>query len=400
MATQVTLKYQADPTGTSSIRLAARMNAFSVPVPPDVLQASGLRVISDTTPVATPVVRTIVLGFDPTVAATISTVIEGGSVTSITRLTAGMDYVTPPPVSFVDEGDGVLSQPTAQTFLEVEDVAIVSGGADYSAASFAVIVGNGQMVSPTYIARPWPGSLNTNVASTGDLPPSTVQALKVSVQGRGYSTKARIRFDGSLDSTDPNARQAQAIVTEFGPHGEILAVQITDPGQGYIRVPKVTVQEAIPFGIEIVRKPDAISGAVVTAPNIVAPGAATAILSPIMGQGAPAGVNIKITAGAITAVSGVVSGNLFTGMPEIVVVDPAGTGVGAVLKPRMGLSPTIQITNPGRGLSPNTSAVLTSFFRALFPDTVDQRAPFFTLMQPAIATKSLSPIKSFTPVLA
>jgi hypothetical protein len=397
MATQVTLKYQADPSGASAAKLAGLMNADSVPVPADILQASGLRVTSDTTPVMTPVVRTIVIAFDPTTDATISTTIEEGSVAKITRLTAGIDYILPPPVSFIDEGNVVLSKPMAQAFLEVEDVRLDNPGQDYSAHSFAVILG--QQLKPA--AKGFTGGQGSGQGNAnGDIPPSNVQAMAVGVQGRGYTKNARILFDGTLDPSDPNARQAKAIITKLGPHGEIVAIQITDPGQGYVRVPKVTVSDDIPFGIEIVRKPDAISGAVVTAPNIIKDNAATATLVPIMGEGAPAAVQIKIVAGHVSAVSGVVSGSLFIGVPQVVVVDPTGNGFGAVLTPRMGLNPTIRIINPGRGLDPKTTAVLTSYFKTLFPDTGDQRAPFFRLMEPAIRTKALSPITSSIPVLA
>jgi hypothetical protein len=398
MATQVTLQYQAEPIGASATKLATLMNADSVPVPPDILQASGLRVISDTTPVANPVVRTIVLGFDPSAAPTVTTTIENGSVASITRTSAGTDVILPQPVTFENEGTNVISKPSAQTFLEVGSVSIVDNGDSYSAQSFAVVFG--QMVVPTQIYRPSPGSLNANVHPTGDLPPSCVQALKISVQGRGYTSKVRILFDGPLDQSNPNARQAQAIVTALGPHGEVLAVQITDPGEGYVRVPKVTVQDDIPFGIEIARKPDPITGAVVTAPNIIKPNAVTANLSPIMGMGTPSKLSILIVAGHVTVVNVLGRGDLYVGLPQIFVVDPTGLGNGAVLAPSMGLSPTIQVTNPGKGLSPNTSASITSYFKTLFPDTGDQKAPFWRLMEAAISRNALSPVKSFTPVLA
>jgi hypothetical protein len=400
MATQVTLQYQVDVVGASATQIALLMDADAVPVPQDILQAAGLRVISDTTPIATPVVRTIVLGFDPSVAPTVSTTIEEGSVASITRLMAGMDLVSPPPVAFTDEGNSVLSQPAAQTFLEVSGVTIVNNGDSYSAQSFAVVLG--QMVKPAQIQRPYPGTLNANRHPTGDIPPSVVQALSIGIQGRGYTDKARILIDGPLDQNDPNSRQAKAIITGIGPHGEILSVQITDPGHGYIRVPKIKVQDDIPHGIEIVRKPDAIKGKVVTAPNIIAPNAATANISPIMGVGTAAKVNITIGLGLVTGATVPLGGNgdLYIGMPQIVVVDPTGAGSGALLVPRMTMSPTIQVTNPGKGLSPATTATLASFFKTLFPDAGDQRAPFWKLMEPAISKSTLSPVKSFPPVLA
>jgi hypothetical protein len=397
MATKVTLQYQVEPAGASTSKLAGLVGA--VPVPPDILQAAGLRVISDATPVANPVVRTIVLGFDPSAAPAVATTIEEGSVSNITRVAKGADLILPPPVTFVGQGTNVLSEPSAQTFLEVKTVSILANGSSYSAESFAVVLG--QMAPPTFTNRPYPGTLNANVHPTGDLPPSCVQRLTIGIQGRGYTSKARILFDGALDPSNPNARQAQAIVTKLGGHGEILAVQITDPGEGYIRVPKVTVQDDIPFGIEIARKPDPISGAVVTAPNIIKPNAVTANLSPVMGEGSPATVTVAIAGGAIVAVDAVtINGDLYIGVPQIVVIDPTGAGSGAILVPSMGLSPTIRIINPGKGLSPNTEATLTSYFKALFPDAGDQRAPFWRLMEAAISKNALSPVKSFPPVLA
>jgi hypothetical protein len=401
MATQVTLQYEVESVGASSVKLQGLIDANAVPVPPDILQASGLRVLSDVTAGISPVIRTIVIGFDPSAAAAVAAVIEEGSVASIIRLAPGLDYVLPPPVVFTGQGDNVLLQPSAQTFLELDGVTVENGGASYSPQSFAVVLG--QMSPPTYVQQPYPGTLNNNVHSTGNIAPSCVQNLIIGVQGRGYTPTARILFDGPLDPSDPNARQAQAIITEFGPHGEIFAVQITDPGEGYVRVPNVTVQDDIAFGIEIVRKPDAISGAFVTAPNIIADNAATAILAPIMGVGVPAKVAITIVAGSVSEASVPAgnSGNLYIGQPQIVVVDPTGLGSGAVISPRMGLSPTIQIVTSGKGLSPTTQANLAeSYFKALFPDTGDQRAPFWRLMEPAISNSAVSPVKSLAPVLA
>jgi hypothetical protein len=405
MATQVTLKYQAEPIGASATKLAFLMGASQVPVPPDILQAAGLRVTFDDTPVATPVVRTIIIKFDPSIAAVAEPTIAEGSVTSITRVgPGGIDYILPPAVSFTNTGTVVLSEPTAQAFLELEAVNIVSNGSGYSAEAFAVVLG--QMAPPTYIARPYPGTLNTNVHSTGDIPPSSVQGTNIGIQGRGYSSKARILFDGPLDPSNPNAHQAQAIITQLGPHGEIQAVQITDPGEGYIRVPKITVQEDIPFGIEIARQPDPIFGAVVGPQNLVAPrpgdaGAVTANISPIMGVGTPARVSITIGLGGTIATATVTNkGDQYIGVPQIVIIDPLGTpSETAVLVARMGVSPNFQIINPGRGVDPAAGITLTSFFKTLFPDTSDQRAPFWQLMQTAIAINALSPIGSTPPDL-
>jgi hypothetical protein len=397
MANQVTIKYQAEPTGASTTTLSVLMS--QPPVSLDILQAAGLRVVSDGTPVANPVVRTIAIAFGPSVPASSAScqVFEGTIISIAGPSTPGLDYVLPPAVSFTGEGDNVLSQPTAQSFLNLQAVAVESGGAGYSPQSFGVILGS--MAPPTQVQRTWPGTLSTSIAPTGDIPPSCVQAIGISIQGRGYSTSARVVFDGPLDPNNPNARPAQAVITQLGPHGEILAVQITDPGEGYVRVPKVTVQEDIPFGIEIARKPDAITGAVVGPMNIIAPNPVTAKLSAFMGLGTAATIKLTFIGSEVSGATVTGSGDMYTGVAIIAVVDPTGSGTGAVLTARMGVSSTIQLISPGAGLDPGTTPVLTEYFKTLFPDMSDQRAPFWQLMETAIAVNALSPITSAPPVL-
>jgi hypothetical protein len=411
MATQVTLLYTIEPTGASSAAVGALMQ--SVPVPAVLLQSAGLRVTSDVTALGPPVTRTIVLAFGPTVDPTATATLNNAAqVEEVVTTLPGIDLILPPQVSFVGGGDNIVRRALARAFLNMQDIALVSGGTLYSAETVAVVLG--AMPSPTYITKYPPGygrqEALSEIDSTGTFLPSCVQSLSIAVQGKGYSSSARIQFEGGLDPANPNARPAQAVITTLGPKGEIFAVQLIDPGQGYIKVPQIVVVDpAQASGGFMPMRPDPITGRVLN-PNTTGaqygdarPSAINNVLaniSPVMGQGTPAKIALTVGGGGIITGAHVTQvGDGYIGLPQIFLFDPTGAGSGGQITPRMGVG-TIQLVTGGQGYEVAPAVDLTFAFDSLFPVTGDQRAPFWNLMQPAIQTATMSPVSSAAPVLA
>jgi hypothetical protein len=413
MSNFATVSYTIETAGASSAAVAALADKSSVPVPPDILQAAGLRVVTDTTPVATPVVRTIEFAFGPSATATaVATLDNEGRVSSITPTAPGLDYILPPIVKI---GGKPLSPALARAFLNVQDVELVTGGTGYSAGTVAVVLGG--MAPPTYITKYPPGygrqEALGEIDKTRTIPPSCVQALRIAVRGKGYSASSKIQFVGTLDPSNPLARPAQAVITAFGAHGEILGVQLIDPGEGYITVPKViVVDHAHTGGGFMVMQPNPITGARLN-PNTAGSrfGDATpsairfvkANISPAMGQGTPASISLTIALGIITAavVTAGKNGARYIQVPQILVFDPAAVpGSGGVLVARMGVG-SVELQTGGRGYDSVVPPVtLVPFFKSLFPDASNQAAPFGQLMQTALQVACLSPVVSGAPVLS
>jgi hypothetical protein len=422
MPNHVSITYQVEPAGASVADIIGKMNAAAVPVPPDILQAAGLRVVSDLTPAANPVQRNIDIVFGPSAAATAAATLDNNDrVDNVSVLTPGIDYVLPPRVDFVPSPPeaivGALDASQAGTrargsvspfapriavataFLNLQDTTLVDGGGGYSSSTFAVVLG--AMAPPTYGILPVPPpdwqAARDMPPTTGVFPPSCVQAVRVAVKGKGYTSQARVQFLGGLDPRDPTAREAQAKVT-LGPRGRIVSVQVTDPGQGYVKVPQVIVVDpGQKNGGMMIVQPNPITGAEVN-PTTTSSQFVAANLSPVMGQGTPATVKLTIMAGSITAVTVMGNGARYTQLPQILVIDPTGSGTGGIITPRMGVG-SIELKTGGKGFKSAPSIMLTPFFKTLFPDSSNQAAPFFQLMQTAIAVSVISPVTSFAPVL-
>lgn len=396
----VALTYQVETAGASAATIAGLMNSIAVPFPPDVLQAAGLRVTSDSTPAVSPVVRTIDIAFGPSVTATaVATLDNEDRVNAVMMTAAGIDYILPPRVDFIGGNPERIA--LASAFLNLQAATVADGGGGYSPTSFAVVLGG--MGPPTYGTLPVPPpdwqAARGMPPTTGVFPPSVVQALRIAVQGKGYTSAAKIQFVGGIDPTNPTSREAQAVITLFGPHGEILGVQITDPGNGYIRVPKVIVVDPSHSGGGfMIVQPNPITGPAVN-PTTTSSGFVAANISPVMGQGIAATVTLTIAAGVVTAATVTGVGSRYTQLPQILVIDPTGSGSGAVIVPRMGVG-LVELKTGGKGFKAVPTVAFTPAFKVDFPDTSDQRAPFFQFMQTAIAVSVMSPVSSGVPVLS
>jgi hypothetical protein len=422
MATSVKLQYQVEAAGASGAKLQALMEA--VPVPQDLLKAAGLFVFNDHTSAGPVVTRTIEIAFGPTSPAAATAVLSNQeSVASVMVTAPGIDYIVPPPVVFtpVFADDQIVTKvrpALAKAFMNVQDVNLVSGGTGFSPSTFAVVTGG--MGVPAYLPTPFtpnataPNDFSPQFQPGNVLPFSCVQDVRISVEGKGYTLGAQIQFNGGLDlelfgGVDiSGASPAKAIITKLGPRGQILAVQLTDPGSHYVGVPKIIVNDrAHKGGGFMITRPNPITGKTLN-PNMVGNrfGDATpsnldyiaANLSPIMGQGSPATIKLTITAGVITGAAIDHFGERYISVPTITVIDPTGAGSGAVLTPRMGIG-TIERISGGKGYPVPPTVSLPSFFKTIFPTDAAQIQPFGKLMQSALQAACLSPVTSLDPVL-
>ena len=206
MSTTATLVYTCAPGGASLVSIAAALR--SVPVPPSVLQALGLRVTSDNTVNGPPPTRTIVLNFGPSTTATADAVLleAGESGSPIGRFVIrnpGADYVLSPIVQISSAGQTDLVTPAAGiAWLKAVGAVVTAPGAGYSASSFAV-------VSPST-----PGGGPTSLTQAPSAPPAQSRPVKL----------------------------ALTILA-----GAITGVAIADAGTGYQQLPQVTVVD--PTGV-------------------------------------------------------------------------------------------------------------------------------------------------------
>jgi hypothetical protein len=197
-ATLVYSCYLGGLTDTAAAALLA-----SIPPPADVLAFYGLRLISDSTPVASPVVRTIVLGLNPTSTATATANIgpdSGNGVESVTITSPGAGYVQPPIVSFTG------GRPTVTPAQSTDNAA-------------AETVVNGNPNQPAQ-AQAYLTAVSTSIANVGS----------------GYSANTFIVVSGALK---PGGTPMELTPTIVG--GHITGVAITTPGVGYVGVPQVAV---------------------------------------------------------------------------------------------------------------------------------------------------------------
>lgn len=365
MANLVTVNYAVTPSGPSQAAIAAVM--ASVPLPLATILAMGLRVVSDT--FTGPTTRTIVLAFGPSVAATATcTLTQENKVTAIAVGAAGRLYVAPPIVSFTGGGPGGAdlqaygisghNYPKARAYLDMQDLAITAPGASYNPSTTTVALVGG--LPPALFRQDQAGtSKGTRAIETQDYPtpngpPYALNAVSLVKQGRGYSTSTYVQLDGILQ---PGGHEAIVAITGFGPAGQILGLQVVDPGQGYVTVPNFSFI-------------DPVNG------TKIASAGTQAAAVPLMGAGTPATATLTIVAGAVNAIASQTPGSGYVSPPTPVVYDSSGSGSGAVLTPSMGAG-NIVVDYPGLGMTVAPNVVLTPAFKVSFPDSSDQRTPFY-----------------------
>lgn len=245
MTSTATLVYTAHLGGATDTEIAALMAA--VAVPPSVLNAFGLRVISDTTPVANPVVRTIVLGLNPASAATATAALldlgaSGSAVKSLAVTGAGSGYILPPIVTFTGGRPADVVRPgfptittdvnqfansanspaAAQAYLKAVSVAIAAGGSGYSAETVLVVSGRQSEDGVLMVLTP-------TIAG------GVIAAVAITNPGEGYTGVP------SVIAVDPNLTGSGAVINLTMGVGEL---ELLRPGTGYISAPAVVLTPA------------------------------------------------------------------------------------------------------------------------------------------------------------
>lgn len=386
MGTQATLVYTLTPIGATQAQLIALANAAAVPVPRDFLRALGLRVTSDATPAASPVVRTVVLAFDPSAPATIAamTLNSAGEITTVVA-NPGLDYILPPILAVTgNTASPAAPQPDLQAFLNVQSTAMDLPGAGYVAPIVTFIGGLPPANGLGTLSQP-PSNELPNPEFRPPIKFGCVMSIRIKKKGLNYPIGTTVSLrGGGIDGSTP-AVPAQAVLT-LDSNGRVADIQLVDMGVGYVKRPDVVLQLPVGFvPTSDFQEAQAFAG---------------------MAEGTPAraGVITLGGGGTITNIALAVGGNGdgYIGLPDILIRDAIGTG--ATAHARMGVG-RIDIRNAGRGVPATAGVSFTPVFQAYFPSTVggndpNQRRPFFRLLEAAISQSAFSPVVSSDPVVA
>lgn len=365
MSNAASLVYTVPQGGAPALDLETAVS--SVPIPTDIFNFLGLRVLSDTTTFgSSSVVRTVDVSLIPATASTaipalLGSLPTGSPIESIAVGLAGSDFIAPPGVligDFAGTGKGAA----AKAFLDVGTVNVDNPGSGYGAQTFAVAY----------------GGLPPGNGSPGQTSLTYQKVLRVDMAsgGVGYSPKTQVFFVGGLT---PRGRAAKGSVQLVG--GAVAGVVVTDEGDEYLTAPQVFIFDPVGDGF----------GATATA--YMVPG------KKVTFQGRPATVSIAIAGGMVSSPVGLPdSGEGYISPPQILIVDPSFSGSGAVLTPSMELNKFV-VTNGGKGyLDP--FVILVPYFKTIFPDAGDQRAPLFNLLTTAISKATKTQVIADAPVMS
>jgi hypothetical protein len=143
MSSSASLVYTVPQGG--ALPSALRAAASVVPIPVDIFQFLGLRLLSDATVLGPPIVRTIDVSLLPATPATATAQTlpgqsTGSPVTTVTVTGGGTEYVAPPGVRISDAlgtGEGAA----AKAFLALASLLPIAAGATYGPNTFAVAYG-------------------------------------------------------------------------------------------------------------------------------------------------------------------------------------------------------------------------------------------------------------------
>ena len=229
---------------------------------------------------------------DGTGAAATATIGGNGAVTGITVTNPGNGY-TNATVNIVGAGTGATAAATITDNGGIVAIAVDTNGSGYKApvVSFS---GGGATTDAT--ARAYGG----------------VDSITVQNAGTGYQFPT-VDFDMP---DDPNGVKAQAVAVTDG-NGAITAIDITNPGSGYLTAPHVVIRDGT-------------------------------LMDPVANAGAGASAVATIN---VTAVGLDTFGAGYTSAPTVTITDSVGNGSGATATPTLdnGLVSAIDVTAPGTG---------------------------------------------------
>jgi hypothetical protein len=399
MGTQATLVYRVVALGTT----VAKLQPFvaSAPIPPEILQAFGLRVISDNTPVANPIVRTIVLSFDPSAAALVIPPVISNTgrfqEVFVDVANSGRDYILPPiirannnartlPLVDVVEGNQIIQRPVGadaifKAYMAVYAAEILTPGSGYTLATTTV----------TFLGGLPPANFNfdfrevdptTETSIPRNFRGGCVRYINIADPGEGYDpATVQLNIQGGGPNGNTPAIPAQGILV-LDAAGRVRSITITDMGSQYVATPDVVLTTTT--GIAP-RKP--------------------AKLYAVMAEGRPARGTVIVGAGPGFPITGITItdfGDNYVTVPEIRIFD-SGAGVGATARARMGLG-RIDTIDPGEFYLQGTTLAITPGFQEFFPTIAGspqaQAAMFFKLLEGAISQLAITPLASDTPLVA
>lgn len=371
MGVQVTLVYNITAIGQTAVIM--RPFVVAAPIPLDVLAAFGLRIVSDVTGVANPIIRTIILAFDPTAAA----VVLPPVISNTNRIEAaavdpafpGVDYILPPGVAPTNTfRTPALDRKTTdeailKAFMAVTSVSIPTAGGGYTAAT-------------------------TTAHFLGGLPPANsnfaagcVRYINIVKRGRGYPVGSVVVFGGGGPNGAAPTKAAEATLV-LNARGSIVSIAITDMGEGYQSPPSVTISNV--GGVPLLE---------------------VAELYAAMAEGRPAKGTVTVGAGPGFIVTGVTitdRGDNYVSVPDMVITD-SGAGLGATAIARMGLG-RIDVIKQGKGYLIGTTIIVTPAFQLLFPtigsDPQAQAAMFFRFLEAQVGITATTPVDSTAPLVA
>jgi hypothetical protein len=389
MGTQVTAAYTIVALGAPTNKLRTFVMATSLPL--DILQDFGLRILSDSTTGAgvNPIVRTVVLGFEPSVAAQVlpPTISNTSRIESVfvDPANSGRDYILPPiirandnarePLFEIVKGNVVHKRPTQRdalfrSYMAAYEAAVVTGGSGYVAASTKV----------TFLGGLPPANFNFDARQ--GFRGGCVRYINIADPGEGYNPATavlNIQGGGPDGNTPPIPAQGVLVLDAAG---RVRSIAIVDMGSNYVAVPDVVITTTT--GINAKRP---------------------AKLFAVMAEGRPARGTATIGAGPgfpVTSITVTDPGDNYVTVPDILIRDSGG-GTGATARARMGLG-RIDTINMGVGYFPGTTISITPVFEDFFPvdpnDTQAQAAMFFRFLETALSQRAISPVTSATPVVA
>lgn len=227
------------------------------------------------------------------------------------------------------------------------------------------------------------------------LPQDILTRLGVRVQGDVTAALTRtiaLRLVPIVDAT----ATAQILPGNDGSGSPVVGLTSVGEGNGYAAPPDVVITDSVGKGF------GAKANAKLNILSVALTGGGAGYVSPptvnIVGgdlRGTPAVITATVALGAVTALNLVSSGSGYNGIPTLVITGGGGAGAtGTVLMQAAGLT----LLGGGKGyVAPVVT--LKSHFKTMFPDTGDQRAPFWNLMRQSIQRQLCCPIFAAAPVI-
>ena len=274
--------------------------------------------------------------------ASVTPVISGGHVTSLTLNNGGYGYSSPT-ISFSGgTGSGAAATATVVNGV-ITAVSMTNNGTGYNPLTVTI-------TDPT-------GTGANATAITGQ---NGVTAIAVSAAGSGYTTPPVVTIIPAVVNGITYGSGASAIATVSG--GAVTGITITSPGSGYSYAPTVAFYGG--SGTGAAAGTVTLSGSTVVISNIVMTAGGSGYTNPTVtitgggGSGATATATVGYPSQVVGGVLVTAGGSGYTSAPTVSFSGGGGSGASAVATISNGAVSTISMTNMGSGY---TSAPTVSF---------------------------------------